>query len=347
MKSILTENNNNKEKFLNLNENKNSSIINIMKPNNITFNLYQIKDNDINLNLNKQENITNIAKIKTYFNKSLELDEEKKLNSENKLDSNEKRNSSISVCFSKVLGDTLNSNLNKSKEKIIYNSFTNLKQIKEKNFQINSSHENINKLSNNRYIKEPNLQLKIKNLLIYQKDENNNGKITYFNLLKAVININKKTSFKTLLYNNLNTKKGDLTHKNFTNNNFLNTNNKNQKFNSSKIIFNFTNVLGNDNNNKSPDDFQRRINRNQTRKKPDKINKQLNIITKNIENTNNNINNPDIFYSKFFKNIINKEAQINNTNNSKTPKIRKIESKNKTNLFKYYMKDKEGKNNNE
>ena len=127
----------------------------------------------------------------------------------------------------------------------------------------------------------------------------------------------------------------------------MNANNKNQKFNSSKRIFNFTNVLGNDNNNKSPDDFQRKINKNQTKKKPDKINKQLNIITKNIENTNDNINNPDIFYSKFFKNIINKETQINNTNNSKTPKIRKIESKNKTNLFKYYMKDKEVKNSNE
>ena len=77
----------------------------------------------------------------------------------------------------------------------------------------------------------------------------------------------------------------------------------------------------------------------------------MNIITKNIENTNDNINNPDIFYSKFFKNIINKERQINNTYNSKTPKIRKIENKNKdkdkTNLFKYYIKDKEGKNNNE
>ena len=89
------------------------------------------------------------------------------------------------------------------------------------------------------------------------------------------------------------------------------------------------------------------MNGNLTKKKPDKINKQLNIITKNIENTNDNINNPDIFYSKFFKNIINKETQISNANNSKTPKIRKFESKNKTNLFKYYMKDKEVKNSNE
>ena len=350
MKSKLTENkNDNKEKFLNLNDNKNSNIINIMQPNNINFNLYQIKNTDINLDLKKQENLTNISKIKSYFNNS--LDEEKKLNSEKKLDSNEKRNSSISVCFSKVLDETLNFNLNKSREKIIYNSFSNLKQIKEKNFTINSSYENINKLSNDKYIKDTNLQLKIKNLLVYNKDENNIGKITYLNLPKAVININKKNSFKTLLYNNINAKKGDLTHKNFINTNQLNANNKNQKFNSSKRLFNFTNGLGNNNNNNSPDDFQRKINKNQTKKKPDKINKQLNIITKNIENTNDNINNPDIFYSKFFKNIINKERQINNTYNSKTPKIRKIENKNKdkdkTNLFKYYMKDKEGKNNNE
>ena len=146
----------------------------------------------------------------------------------------------------------------------------------------------------------------------------------------------------------MNLKKGDLTHKNY--NKFVplnNNNNSYHKFNSSKKIFNFTNVLDNDNNAGPQDNFNRRINRNQTRKKPGKINKQLNIITKNIENTNDNINNPDNFYLKFFKNIINKETQINNSNNSKTLKIRNIENinKNKINIFKYYLKDRKEKNN--
>ena len=45
-----------------------------------------------------------------------------------------------------------------------------------------------------------------------------------------------------------------------------------------------------------------------------KIEKQLNIITKNIESTTKNINDSEKFYSKFFKNIINKETQININN---------------------------------
>ena len=86
-----------------------------------------------------------------------------------------------------------------------------------------------------------------------------------------------------------------------------------------------------------------KIKRIQTKKKSNRINKQLNIITKNIENTSNNINNPDIFYSNFFKNIIDKNSQITNTNTykkTKTHKVRKTEEKIGTNLFKYYLKDK-------
>ena len=86
-----------------------------------------------------------------------------------------------------------------------------------------------------------------------------------------------------------------------------------------------------------------KIKRIQTKKKSNRINKQLNIITKNIENTSNNNNNPDIFYSNFFKNIIDKNSQITNTNTykkTKTHKVRKTEGEIETNLFKYYLKDK-------
>ena len=47
------------------------------------------------------------------------------------------------------------------KEKLIYNSFINLKQIKQTNFQINASYKNINILSHDKYIKDVNLQSKI------------------------------------------------------------------------------------------------------------------------------------------------------------------------------------------
>ena len=47
-----------------------------------------------------------------------------------------------------------------------FNSFSNLKKIKDNSFQIDSSYENINKITNNKYIKNKTLQLKIKNILI-------------------------------------------------------------------------------------------------------------------------------------------------------------------------------------
>ena len=77
-----------------------------------------------------------------------------------------------------------------------------------------------------------------------------------------------------------------------------------------------------------------------------KIKKQLNIITKNVENTNKNINNPEEFYSKLFKNIIVKETQImapptslKKLNLEDEPKKdnKKNDSNNKS-LFNFYMK---------
>ena len=98
------------------------------------------------------------------------------------------------------------------------------------------------------------------------------------------------------------------------------------------------NLLDNINNNKQ------KFRRIQTSKKTtNKISRQLNIITKNIENTSNNINNPDEFYSNFFKSIIDKKSQmISNSshNNTKTPSSKKIEHKIGTNLFNYYLKEK-------
>ena len=196
------------------------------------------------------------------------------------------------------------------KEKLIFNSFLNLKQTKEKSFQISSSYQNINTLSNNKYIKDTNLQSKIFNVLKSAKDEKNIIEtITYLNYPKTTININKKNTFNaSLINNNINTEKENITHKN-----------------SSKLISLNVNI----NNNL-------KIKRIQTKKKSNRINKQHNIITKNIENTSNNINNPDIFYSNFFKNIIDKNSQITNTityKKTKTHKIRKTEEKIGNNLF--------------
>lgn len=53
-----------------------------------------------------------------------------------------------------------------NKEKIYYNSFINLSSTKENSFLINSSYENINKFSNNKYINDITLRKKTKQFII-------------------------------------------------------------------------------------------------------------------------------------------------------------------------------------
>ena len=52
------------------------------------------------------------------------------------------------------------------KDKVNHTTFTNLITTQEKSFQLNSSYDNINTISNNKYIKDINLQSKIKEVLI-------------------------------------------------------------------------------------------------------------------------------------------------------------------------------------
>ena len=91
-----------------------------------------------------------------------------------------KRNSSISPRhisnISKMINDINCSNSSNSseiytklltkKDKVNHTTFTNLITTQEKSFQLNSSYDNINKISNNKYINDINLQSKIKQVLI-------------------------------------------------------------------------------------------------------------------------------------------------------------------------------------
>ena len=332
-----------------------NNITNRNLTNNINISFVQIGSGNYNKKENIISNLNNLPfpKIKEYFNNSLKLYQGKSLKTEEtQLNEKEKKHSSLSPCIS-ILNETLyfnsnymgNEKLYSKKEKLLYNSFINLQFSKEKNFQIKSSYENINKLSHDKYIKDQNLQLKIKNILKKLKNEKNIGIIKNQSLLNTVINFNKQSSFKSILHININ--EGDITNKNKydiislndKNNSLgkMNINEEYQRFNSNKKIISLTNILEN-NTLKSTSNYLKKFHRNQTRKKTAKINKQLNLITKNIENTSKNINNPEKFYSNFFKNIIDKDKQISNSNN-KTPNARKNFNKNNTSLFKYYLQD--------
>ena len=62
----------------------------------------------------------------------------------------------------------------------------------------------------------------------------------------------------------------------------------------------------------------RKTKRKASKKKPEKIDKQLNIISRNIKSSSKNINNPEEFYMDFFSNIIAKESRsINGDENNK------------------------------
>ena len=166
-----------------------------------------IKNNKIN------EFSNELKKINSHINKTLRNSNTNKKRSA----SNNTKHSSINpkVCLSLLSKEKNDSNSNsssniiknlfkksfKKNEKLIYSSFTNLETTQENTFQLNSSYDNINKISNNKYIKDINLQLKIKQILI---------ECSYTN------NIKKKPTFLKLPFNTC-----DLTPKSCKKNNSL------------------------------------------------------------------------------------------------------------------------------
>ena len=361
-------------KIVNINNIENiksrSSIINIMPSNNIQFNLFQINKPNFELkeNIKKIEHIPYdiyMSKIKQYFNSSSKIIKLKEIKTETNINSDTKRNKSLSPCKSNDLevSFNLNSSLIKT-DNLLYHNFTNLVYTNEQNLTINSSYENINKLSNDRYIKNKKLQLKIKEILVSEINDTINGTSTFSKLPDTCMNTIKKFEIN-------NTDKEQFTQQNFENLSFSrdinnnkseqsnssinNSNNKEsnsstfdliKRFNSGKILIT-DNSINNINNNKiigskTPIHSIKKV----PKKKTVKIKKQLNIITKNVENTNKNINNPEEFYSKLFKNIIVKETQImapptalKKLNLEDEPKKdnKKNDSNNKS-LFNFYMK---------
>ena len=227
------------------------------------------------------------------------------------------------------------------KEKLLYNAFTNLTTTQENTFQLNSSYDNINKISNNKYIKDINLQTKIKQVLINEcspanlvkkktaflrlpnvdeyasktpkssKGSNNKLFSIFLNDTKVENNMSDLNNESPSVANSLSyggSVKSDM--------NDINSNNKKtkrEKLESSGKIFLQIKKSDNFASTRNIIDL-RKINtpilegrKLKRKKKPEKINKQLNIISKNIKNTSHNINNPQDFYFNLFNNIIAKE----------------------------------------
>jgi hypothetical protein len=107
-----------------------------------------------------------------------------------------KVNDSMTSKNNNASDDSINSISNKNKkspnlsssrkEKKNYSSFINLSSTKENSLLFSSSYENINRISNNMYINDFNLQDKIKNIIINELNNKETGKIKK----KKVLNIN-------------------------------------------------------------------------------------------------------------------------------------------------------------
>jgi hypothetical protein len=352
-----------------------NDINNDINKNNI--NEININENNINEKNNKKTNLSlSLSKIKAYFQNSLKVNKDNNIKTEKE---NIEINSSLVPCISNILDETINYNSNQSgillnkinskQDKKSNNSFADLTLIKEENFQINSSYENINKLSNYNYIKNSNLQLKIKKILIEEKSQiNNNLGKSFLNIPNTIININKNSSYNTLIFNENIKSGGDLTHKNtcklsplYDDNNInfsrktfgLNNNNITNSINSQNQTINSKSRKMNSSTKIIPisqrsDSLNNQVNSQKklVRKKTCKIQKQLNIISKNIENSSKNINNPEEFYSELFKDIIDKNSHTTHSNQTNLVSNIRKDNKNNTNinLYRYYMKEYDGIN---
>ena len=193
-------------------------------------------------------------------------------------------------------------------------SFSNLSETKEKSFQVNSSYDNINRISHNKYIKDFDLQSKTKDFIIKETSNiNKSGMKNALLRLSIVSNpindidsneykSNIKLSDNELEISKINRMKRFKTRKSDNNNNNNNNNNKNIYTNKNKTkkslsvtklaeikkknkpssqtiinskILDFTNI------NATPKPKKRSIN-----KKNQNMNKKLNTISKNIKRAN-------------------------------------------------------------
>ena len=162
----------------------------------------------------------------------------------------------------------------------------------EISFSIQSEYENLEVLSDHKYIKSPILQRKVREIVTgtqykYKsslkaktlKDENNRVK--------------KKTSFAKIEISN-NIKK----HATFHNNNF---DKKTENDSESERDIN--------------SEHNRLFNNPTIKKVSNKKKDLLNVINQNIERNYMNLNDPDLFYSEFFQKILDKNNEDNSNSN--------------------------------
>ena len=294
----------------------------------------EIYDNDnFDINIQKHFDISAIPFNGKEQAKECEL--EKSLNSQNCNNFNILNNSNSSIFIKS--GILRNSNCSKS-ERINNNKFINLTSTKENSLQLNSSYENINQISGGGYINNYSLQNKTKNFIINEsnsKEPKNQIKKNAFKQIRKTNSIFKKyqSNFENsnLRYSKTNVKlfRDDISHHFKYRINKIkkrptvaskSMNNEENNIESSILSRKeFSPYIRKTSTLKSLSckklDIYKRSNtkggRRYTNKKTIQVNQKLNVISKNIQNANEVINNPNEFYMNLFNNILQKEENAN------------------------------------
>ena len=243
---------------------------------------------------------------------------------------------------------------NHNEKSFCQHSFSKLSIRNEKSFELISSYENINKITNNMYIKNTSLQSKTKLFLMNEcstlsNDSPNNNNKNIMNKKKVPIkkkiksSVNEsqseeeedKKSVNSLDYTKLKSKeKEDFT---LVNINSLMKNKRSRKIMSNMHL---DHTKSNSNINSNFKSLESRVSKKRLKSDLVKVNEKLNMISKNIKGANKNINNPDEFYMDFFNNIIKQETgtlvknedkkddkKPSNNNDSLSPKKSRLSEK--------------------
>lgn len=244
---------------------------------------------------------------------------------------NSDENKSMNCNDSNIDIETINYIIKEENKNIIFSSFKNLSTTNEKSFQLNSSYENLNEITKNKYIKDNILQEKTKQFLEKESSVRNNDFHKINNLLlvknsfKGKINCFKDQNLNDLSnYFDLEQDKrsvnslgiSDLKSSHKESDDSIRNNlgeNNNQKNIKNINTDSFKNLYYHKQSIKKINSLSNKFKWKSSKKKKYSklvVNKKLNIISKNIKVANKNINNPNEFYMDFFNNIIKKNSSI-------------------------------------
>ena len=227
----------------------------------------------------------------------------------------------------------LNEKTNNSKSEEKRYSFNSLEISSDTTLNINSSYENINQLTNYNYISDEELRKKTKKFLFRECGKHNSET----NLKKVNPHENdgaRKSLSSDLLINLLGNKnqKNKISQKKIADRDTLKSfqslnNNKSNKFRISVVKGNNILKILNRSIGRRKESFNNLENKSLNKIRKAKEKNEMFMISNNIKRNNQNLNNPKLFYTGLFNNIIEKRKKLTEKSKTISSKIKNKKSK--------------------